>query len=75
MRRSGRPRNVTPTIDVSRWLTAPGRTLRGVEFSLTATRTARLLTRRPHLSLPLHGLHPGELRGFVLSPVRPGQVA
>lgn len=66
-RRSGRPVKATLTIDVARWLTGTGRTLRCEEFSLTGKRPARTLPTRPRVRLALRGLRPGELRGFVLA--------
>jgi hypothetical protein len=68
-RSQGRPRNINLMIEVTRWLSGPGRTLQCEEFSLTAQRLGRVLTRRSRLRLTVANLGAGELRGFVLSPV------
>lgn len=68
-RPQGRPQKITLTIDFPRWVSGSGATVRREEFSLTGKRPARVVPCRPRVRLVLNALHPGELRGFVLTPV------
>jgi hypothetical protein len=67
-RRTGRPKKVTLTIDVARWVSGPGHSLCCEEFSLMGSGATRTVPRRPRIRLTLASLRPGELRGFVLTP-------
>ncbi|MBP9913749.1 MAG: hypothetical protein KBF26_10125 [Opitutaceae bacterium] len=66
-RREGKARRVRLSLEPWRWLAAPKKLGRADEFSLTAKRGTKSITRQRLLSLTLRDLAPGELRAVLLT--------